>query len=358
MKDRGKAALFRMKRSGWNFVLILLLVLLAAWNTGTNLLYIIVGGLASFGLLSVVVSGFSLRKLRLTRQSPEAVHRGETFLVAVRVENHKLLLPAISVRIESARARGKSIGYLLKVPARRAAQLNVKVTFDKRGVHPLPPFDLVTTYPFGLFERRRRYVDKREVVVYPKVSAVRTGVVEQSGGNRYRTPQPTPDGDEFYGLREYVPGDDLRLIAWRASARLGTWIIRELARENSRYVTFVVDTRLRKDIENFEELFEEAIELVASLAVTLLKRRYSVGVSAPQASVAGAEGSGQERQILDMLARLEPINGTQEDFNRFVAETESEQGVVLHISPDPREWGRRSASGDVEVLDPREVMHV
>jgi uncharacterized protein (DUF58 family) len=236
--------------------------------------------------------------------------------------------------------------------------LNVQVVFDRRGVYQLPAFDLVCTYPFGLIEQRRRYTDNWEIVVYPRVRTVRTGVLEQATGSRYLSQKPTADGDEFYGLREYVPGDDLRLIAWRASARFGTWIIRELARENSRYVTFALDTRRVDDIENFEDSFEEMIELVASLSVTLLKRQYNVGLVTPEAELEPGEGSGQERQVLEMLARVEPLDSTKQgDFHDRVRLLEGERAMLLYFSADPRLWGVRSDLTSLRAIDPRDVLH-
>ena len=348
----------RLRRPGTFFLIILVGVLLAAWNTGTNLLYIIVGGLTSFFLLSIVLPWASLRKLTLKREAPSAVHRGDPFLVQVRVENHKMLLPAISVRLESASDPGLSIGYLMRIPARSAGALNVQVVFDRRGVYRLPEFDVVCTYPFGLIEQRRRFSDAWEVVVYPKVRPVRTGVLEQASGTRYMPQRASADGDEFFGLREYVPGDDLRLIAWRASARFGTWIIRELARENSRFVTFALDTRRSEGIENFAEAFEEVIELVASLAITLLKRQFHVSLVTPDKDLDSGEGTGQERRVLEMLARVESVNPDEAaDFPDRLRRLEAESAVLLYFSADHRLWGVRSETSALRAVDPREVLH-
>ncbi|MBI2433553.1 MAG: DUF58 domain-containing protein [Candidatus Hydrogenedentes bacterium] len=354
---KSKRRLGRLKKSGIFFVIIMLGVLLAAWNTGTNLLYIIVGGLASFILISLFLPGRSMKKLSMRREAPSAVHRGEPFLVSVRLENHKLLLPAISLRLESASEADRAIGYLMRLPARRAAMLTVQVVFDRRGVYRLPPFDLVSSYPFGLIEQRRRFSDEREIVVYPRVRIVRTTVLDQAAGTRYLTRRPSADGDEFYGLREYVPGDDLRLIAWRASARFGKWIIRELARENSRYVTFALDTRYAPDMDNFEENFEEVIELVASLAITLLRRQYNVSIVTPQVDLEPGEGSGQEREVLELLARVESATlDAYPDFESVVRRLEGERAVLLYFSADSRQWGRRSGTA-LSAVDPREVLH-
>jgi hypothetical protein len=54
--------------------------------------------------------------------------------------------------------------------------------------------------------------------------------------------KPWPSGFEFYGMREYVPGDDLRRIVWRASARTGKVMVREAEQGITDHVTVVLDT--------------------------------------------------------------------------------------------------------------------
>jgi uncharacterized protein (DUF58 family) len=57
-------------------------------------------------------------------------------------------------------------------------------------------------------------------------------------------------------LRDYTPGDDLRRVSWRASARAGKLLVKQLARDTSRYVACVLDNRLDGTVTDFNELFE------------------------------------------------------------------------------------------------------
>lgn len=345
----------RILKVGWAFYAMATLVLLAAFNTGTNLLYLILAGLASFIVLSAGLSGWNLRGLRVVREAPRAVQRGQAFLVQVRVENHRRLLPAIGVRVDDVEQPDPPKGFFLKISPRRAAVIQVREIMAKRGVQALPDYRLSSTFPFGLIERWRRFVDEPTVVVYPHVYAVRTTALDQQQGTQYMPQHASADGDEYFGLRAYVPGDDMRHISWRISARLGTWMIREWSRDNSRVVLFVLDTRPAPELEGHEELFEEAVDLVASLSVTMLHRHYVVGVAAPGVVVEPAEGTSQERRILEMLARVTPES--EQDFEEFLSEQESRRSAVVVISPNPAQWGARTRTGR-RILDPREVVHV
>jgi len=346
----------RICAAGWVFAVSFVLLVLAAWNTGANLLYIVTGGMGSFILISFVLTGRGLRRLAVSREGPDAVHRSEKFAVTVRIENRRWLLPVSSIRIERAVAPRQSAAYVLRIPARRAAVVRMTEVFEKRGVHSLPEIVLVSAFPFGLFERRRHVTDTSEVVVYPRVISVRAALLEQLPGS---CPMPSVvrgDGDDFFSLRDYIPGDDVRHMAWRASARRGTLLVKEMARETSRYIVFVIDTGLRYRVDQFEDRFEEVIEITASLAVTLLGKQYTVSIVTPTYGLVGGEGKTQERRVLETLARVMPDESTPEGFTWFSPGEECGRASYVFASPDPSDWGRRGPRMGSRILDPREAV--
>ncbi len=183
-------------------------------------------------------------------------------------------------------------------------------------------------------------------------------MVEQAGGvgEMPRVFQGT--GDEFFSLREYVPGDDPRQIAWRVSARTQTLLVKELEQQFTRHVVFVLDTRHAPHLENFDDRFEDAIELVASLAVTLLNRQYLVAIVTSTDSLQEGEGKAHHIKVLDFLARVNPASAElPEPYTRALSLARARHTCFLMISPDPGEWGKTYAGGAGRVLDPREVIH-
>ncbi len=356
---RGRRAGMRILPAGWIFILIAILLIFAALNTGINLLFIVLGGVISFIMLSSVLAVWSLRGLTMRRESPHAVQRGEPFLVEVRIGNGKWITPSLSLRVESAEARGTMIGYAMQAPARRTVTLSVTQTLSRRGVHTLHPFDLATSFPFGLIEHRRRFADSTEVVVYPKVRAVRVNLLDRLPGAAASPRTADPNGDEFFALREYLPGDDLRRIVWRISARLGVWMVRELTQHHSRDVVFLLDACAIPGMPEFEERFEDAVEWTASLAITLLKRQHNVGVVSQEYAVKLGEGTGQERRVLEMLARVQPISATAcENLETLARRHDAGAARMVCISPNPDLWGRIGATQRTAYLDPREIVHV
>src|SRR5690606_37344524 len=99
---------------------------------------------------------------------------------------------------------------------------------------------------------------------------------------------------------------DLRKIVWRVSARLNHLIVRELEPTTSRNVMICVDTRYAQ-VPGFDEHFEDAMDLAASLAVSFLNRQYAVGLLTPHTEVGLGEANAHAIAILDALARVSPL---------------------------------------------------
>ncbi|MBI2423109.1 MAG: DUF58 domain-containing protein [Candidatus Hydrogenedentes bacterium] len=353
----GSAARGRILLPGWVFLSIIVLVASAAVNTGNNLLYLVVASLASFILLSFVLAAWTLRRLHVERQCPRAVYRTQPFHVFLRVENRKRLVPAIALRIEREPKRDLA-GFIIQVPGNRAALVSVPEAFMERGVHTLPAYRLGSSFPFGLYKRQRRYPDRIQVTVYPRVHQTRTSGLSRLQSGRSTAQHATRDGDEYFGLREYVRGDDVRMIAWRASARMGTWMIREMARYNSRTVIFALDTRVPDPAKYDRDGFEEAVELVASLAVMLARRQFNVSIFTPEQQLSDPDLGVTEHQILEMLARAVPMRGdTVSDFDARVQTLDRHDAAVLLVAPDPERWGSRCQTTQLRILDPRELIH-
>lgn len=346
----------RIRPAGYIFHLIAFLVLLAAFNTGTNLLYLLMGGVISLILISIFLAGFNLRKVTGKCEAPPYAERGSPFYVQVRVENRKRLFPAIGLRLERAADASRDLGYVLKLPAQRAGRLQIEEQFHRRGAHRLPEYRIASGFPFGLFDRFQSIESQVEVLVHPRIRTVRTVAFAQQSGARYLARQASGDGDEYFGLREYQPGDDMRHIAWRISARMGEWMIREWARDNSRFVIFALDTAMDGDVEDFEARFEDAVELTASLAVTMLHRHYSVGIACGGKIIEPAEGTSQERRILDWLARIEAAPKDSNVFGETLGDLDSRRATIVCLTPNPTRWGRRLGT-TTRYLDPREVVH-
>jgi uncharacterized protein (DUF58 family) len=106
----------------------------------------------------------------------------------------------------------------------------------------------------------------------------------------------------FHALREYVPGDDLRHIHWRSSAKIGTLMVREHVDTSLPQLTLVLDTSASS---HDEAHFEEAVEAAASVAAAAGAARFPVKLMTTGGRSLGARGTSTETPgLLDLLTEV------------------------------------------------------
>ena len=135
----------------------------------------------------------------------------------------------------------------------------------RRGLHQFGPVYLESKTPFGLFRRRKRLESPLSVLVYPQVHTLnQLPLMEGMQGTAVR-PRRTRVGQEIAGTRHYFPGDPLRNIHWRNTARLGVLMVKEF--EDTQDNTLVIVFDLSQELgEGKETTVEYSIKLAASVA--------------------------------------------------------------------------------------------
>jgi uncharacterized protein (DUF58 family) len=312
---------YRVSREGWIYFSGLLLIALAALNTGNNLLFLILACLIALVLMSGILSSTSLSGIALRLTMPEHIFAGQPVRAQVELENQKLTLPSFSLRVEAIQEKGGAAAVLEKpvyfpyLPKHDRVEQTVPITFPKRGVYRQDAFRVITRFPFGFLQKARRMELKAEALVYPsveptvefmKVRPVFQGALESVIKGR---------GQDLYALRDYVHTDSARLVHWKATARSGSLMVREFTREEDYRLLLVLDAHSEAGEKSaagepspeIVDRFERAVALCASFAWhfyqtnSLLQFR-SAGIDMP---LAPAEET--IFTILDHLAVIQPL---------------------------------------------------
>jgi uncharacterized protein (DUF58 family) len=309
---------FPPTREGWWFLIATLLLGLAAINAGLNLLFLVWGMMLFLVLASGVMSELCLRRLEVRRMAPPAIYAGAPYLMGVSLANKKRRLPSFSVEVEDLVA-GRPIDkrcYFLKLPAGRTQETAYRHVLPQRGRHRLSGLRLSTKFPFGLIQKSRDVADPLDLVIYPALVkvpvALLRGFPAVHGGGRLKS--RTRSGD-FYGLRDFRPGDDPRDIHWRTTARRGVPLVRESEEEEGLETTILFDNAAVSSAPaspsgspSPDDAFERAVSLTASVAVALLRRGYRIGLGVRGAAIAPDGGSAQAARILGLLAFIAPAS--------------------------------------------------
>ncbi len=307
---------YKVSREGWIYFAGVLLVALAALNTGNNLLFLILASLIALILMSGILSSISLSGIEMRLTLPEHIFAGQSVRAFVELENQKLTLPSFSLRVEAVQEKGAPTSAILEkavyfpyLPKQDCLQQSVPMTFQRRGLYRQDAFRIVTRFPFGFLQKARRLDLKTEALVYPSVEPtaeymevlpVLQGALESVTKGR---------GQDLYALRDYVHTDSARLVHWKATARSGSLMVREFTREEDSRVLLVLDPhsaaagKSARDGQTsaINDRFERAVALCANIAWhfyqanSMLQFR-SVGMDTPLAPA--------EKNIFEILGHL------------------------------------------------------
>jgi uncharacterized protein (DUF58 family) len=137
-----------------------------------------------------------------------------------------------------------------------------------RGVYQLGPLSAEWTDPFGLARHQQPLTEPVDVIVHPNTEPVFDRPLTRMWEDPpFRPPisKPWPQGFEFYGMRDYVSGDDPRRIVWSALARTGKYLVRESEQGITDRITLVLDNERRAHSPGApSETFELAVRAVAA----------------------------------------------------------------------------------------------
>ena len=312
------------------FIIILVIVALAAWNTGNNLLFLVFSIMLSTLFVSWAAARLTLSDLTVAARFPDHIFAGELTEVLVTIKNEKRLLPSFSVLVEArgpadrkakktnrrSRFLKRTLAYFTYIPHRAAAEQTIEQSFRKRGHVLVTGFELSTRFPFGFFRHRRRLHSREvDIIVYPKPQPVADELhllplfTGQSASFRRGF------GHDLLMLRDYQQRDDLRYIDWKATARARRLTVREFTAEDERRMTILLDTRLTEDIdrENFRIRFENGVIQAASLVKHFIEERAEVSLVVGNESTAFGKGLEHLYVCLRKLALVQAERETSGD---------------------------------------------
>jgi uncharacterized protein (DUF58 family) len=293
-----------LTKSGLGAVLTALVLAVVGWWWNYEEVVIAAFAIGAVLLTAVWVSQRPLRAVVTRRLQAVRVPRGDPITVVYRVRN--------STRFRSGRATiiDRCDGVEVRVdvaPLASNAEHTVtgSIPTRRRGVFDVGPFEIERIDPFWLTVGRRRDPARTSVIVHPKIydlvgphGAVR--VVENESVLRRATADPMSG---FVSMREYVAGDDPRMIHWPTTARTGTLMVREHVEVRRPEFTVVLDTA---PSAGTPDDFEEAVDVVATLAVHALRTGLDVVVRTTDRDHAGRPTPlVTDASVLDLLTPVQ-----------------------------------------------------
>ncbi|MGN6200061.1 DUF58 domain-containing protein [Humibacter sp.] len=200
---------------------------------------------------------------------------------------------------------------------------------ERRALIVAGPAISVRGDQLGLLRRTTRWTDQVELFVHPKltrIAATARGLVKDLEG---QTTKAITDSDlAFHALRSYEPGDDIRNVHWRSSARTGQLMVRQY-QETRRSQLLLLMSADRRFYASDDE-FELAVSALASIAVEVIAEESELDVVWENARL-------RERTpmtLLDDTCRIQQVDSRYEtlrEFARTVGARLAEPSLVIAV---------------------------
>ena len=319
-------------RTGW-LVLFGGLIFLVAGRLFGTVEFLVVG---TVGIAAIAIA-VGLRRLRPSRLAiarqltPPQVPAGEAARVDLEVVNHaRYRSPLLRLHDSVSGTRGVHLSLAPLEAEGGTCHGAYRLPTTRRGVLDLGPIRVEDVDALGL-ARRSHHVDTRvRLIVHPPIEHVPPIKVPAGDdpllGHELKQSLGLSD-EEFDGLRDYVPGDDLRKIHWPSSARSGDLQVRQFRPPRHGRLSVVIDTRPPGDDPY-------ALDATTSIAGSIAAAVLGVGDATRIETTDGrmtalVTGRTQLDPVLEFLALLEGGNST------IHGSVPSTPGTVVAITADP-----------------------
>jgi uncharacterized protein (DUF58 family) len=274
------------------------IVLLAAFFAApyANLFFLLLAFLTIQALVSYVACRRNLTGVRaiVDELDPVPAHTGAPVSVTLHGGNRTRFALGIRLELEDQPPLVLA-GGVVKGETRVAG----RVPPLPRGVYPVKRASLFTTWPLGLYRLFTPVRAPAELVVYPAPAQL-TGEGNAGIGDVYSA----LGGEGFLqpsALREYRPGDELRLVAWKASARRGSFVIKEWEGGSGAGHEAVLDRRTDP------ESLEQALSLLSALSLAAKEQKDLLTLHSQGLSATFGRQRRPWRELLTFLARAEAL---------------------------------------------------
>lgn len=240
---------------------------------------------------------------------PAWVEAGHAAVAQILVRNTSARrLPAVVAR--DRRADGEELISVPRLAAGKSFRHTYSLPTRRRGKLVIGPVAFEREDAFGLARNRVLKGERSVLHVHPRLHAA---VSAAAGVRKHSHEGPVEltslrGAAELRSLREYVAGDEPRHVHWKASARTGKLMVRDMVDPDEVRCTIVLDDRSAV----FEpDLFEAAVEVAASLAhASALDGLHTRLRTATGTDVDTAGGTAGSRRILEVLSEIGQRDGT------------------------------------------------
>lgn len=271
------------------FIVTALAVFIAAINYELSLAFALSFLMVSVFLLTVIHTFLNLQGITFHGGDAAPCFAGDSAVFRVRAQRHNTRLrDAIHI------GAGKALFECFSLTERTEAEIFLPVPALQRGRMTAPRLMVRTVFPLGLWQAWARPDLNMSCLVYPRPQVCDLPAAQPRAGDGEQSSATSGHAD-FYGLRDYQPGDTRRQIAWKSLAR-GQGLKTKQFSDPS-------DRELMLDWEMFAGAPSEVrLSCLCYLILQLAQQGIDYGLRLPAQVFAPDQGDQHKHNLLEALA--------------------------------------------------------
>ena len=278
----------------------LLFVLAAMWYAASSqnsaAAYLLLFALTAVSLVSIPHTLINLAGVTVALEAVKPAFAGQEVSLPVEIMNgSRATRHGINVTSSGSSQERKRVD---RIPAGKAARVTLRFPAQQRGEHEIGTLRLSSVYPLGFVRVLNNFATSQTYVVYPKPAGEL-----QLPLSRARPPHSRPqadfgEGDDFAGVRAYVPGESQRHIDWKAVARGQALMTKQFAAEAEGSVHLDFSAIRFADVE-------ERLSQLALWVIEAERAGRPYGLRLPGTEIAPAFGEPHFHQCMRALTRFQ-----------------------------------------------------
>jgi uncharacterized protein (DUF58 family) len=278
----------------------LLFVLGAIWYAASSqnnaAVYLLLFALTAAFLVSIPHTLINLAGVTMTLESVQPAFVGQEVSLPLEITNDsRATRHGIELALLGSNRERQRIDY---IPANKAARVTLRFPAGQRGEHKVGTLCLTSTYPLGFIRFSKKFASSQTYLVYPRPAGdvrLPPSFVRRRDG---RLLTEFGEGDDFAGVRAYVPGESQRHIDWRAVARGQPLMTKQFTAEAEGVVFLDFSTLDSADVE-------ERLSQLALWVIEAERARRPYGLRFPRTEIPPGIGQPHFHQCLRALSLFE-----------------------------------------------------
>lgn len=288
-------------RLGVAFIVLILVIGALGIVFSNNLFYLVVAMMLGFMAVSGLVAEYTLTALtaRLSTATEAFAKRPASLLLELENAKARFASFGLVVRHGGDGPYGPDRLRLMHLEPHGRVQVTWAFAWPRRGWHEMSGVWIATRFPFCLYEKATFLDCPVKVLVFPEPAPLPAVPLEATSSEGTQEASVRGPGLSVISLREYVPGDSLKLVHWKRSARTGVMMTKETEQETERAVTVVLDGGLG-------EAFEHGLSVATALVLELDRQMIPFALATHEQVTRPAHGKAHLHAALAHLALIAP----------------------------------------------------